>query len=318
MGPASDGAFVPSSRADGDRPCLPVCVLLLMLAVLIGDASAAAQVAESARVWSGQRPIPAGSAVLQYLWMRRSVAGGRVEVELCSGVHQLLPDSTLRALADVGANDLATVRRVTDCGAQPLLAPIAGAPPRVRVLWIGTDPGNPLTGVLHATALAADGVSIRETAYFTLPSWRASRLEISGFETAQPPPPEFRGDRRNTASALEQSRSRCGDPGSRLGSSLLAYLRAMLTRPRFHYLAPKFGLNVADSASIRMITDPAECERAAHAFIRERKATLPKLVYVAAIGDARWVEDPETKAGEYIAGVVFTATYDSVLALPGR
>lgn len=110
----------------------------------------------------------------------------------------------------------------------------------------------------------------------------------------------------------------CGHPESPLGSSLLAYLRAMLTRPRFHYLAPKFGLNVADSASIRMITDPAECERAAHAFIRERRATLPKLVYVAAIGDARWVEDPETKAGEYIAGVVFTASYDSVLALTGR
>jgi hypothetical protein len=112
--------------------------------------------------------------------------------------------------------------------------------------------------------------------------------------------------------------TRCGHPESPLGSSLLAHLRAMLTRPRYHYLAPKFGLNVADSASIRMITDPTECERAAHAFIRERKATLPKLVYVAAIGEARWVEDPETMAGEYIAGVVFTASYDSVLALPGR
>jgi len=118
--------------------------------------------------------------------------------------------------------------------------------------------------------------------------------------------------------SLSTTQTTCGDPESRLGSSLLAYLRAMLTRPRFHYLAPKFGLNVADSASIRMITDPAECERAAHAFIRERRATLPKLVYVAAIGDARWVEDPETMAGEYIAGVVFTAAYDSVLALPGR
>jgi hypothetical protein len=110
----------------------------------------------------------------------------------------------------------------------------------------------------------------------------------------------------------------CGSKESDHAQMLVAYLRRMLTGPDRARASTTFGLSVADSASIRMITDPAECERAAHAFIRERKATLPKLVYVAAIGEARWVEDPETMAGEYIAGVVFTASYDSVLALPGR
>lgn len=112
--------------------------------------------------------------------------------------------------------------------------------------------------------------------------------------------------------------ARCGAKDSDHGRMLVVYLRRMLTGPDRARAQNAFGLNIADSASIRMITDPAECERAAKAFIGVRRANMPTTVYVAAIGDARWVEDPETKAGEYIAGVVFTATYDSVLALPGR
>jgi hypothetical protein len=189
---------------------------------------------------------------------------------------------------------------------------------QVLILAVGPDAIDTSMGLLHAGSVSQDGIVVTEIARFVLPGWAARSLEFSGFEQAQPPPPEFQGTTGHLAPKPLRASVACGSKESDHAGMLVAYLRRMLTGPDRARASTTFGLRVADSASIRMITDPAECERAAHAFIRERKATLPKLVYVAAIGDARWVEDPETKAGEYIAGVVFTATYDSVLALTGR
>lgn len=277
---------------------------------------------------SGQqaRHATAVSLVRQYVGMRHGLTKERVALVVCAQAAEYFPNSSLEALVAESPALIASVERVAECRSAAPTPQDSAAPQRLLIVSIGPDPADASVGLLRANSILPGGVGVTEIVRFSLPSWRAWSLEFAGFKQHQPPPPEFQGVPRvsppignnATERAAVVADASCGDPESRLGSSLLAYLRAMLTRPRFHYLAPKFGLNVADSASIRMITDPAECDRAAHAFIRERNATLPKLVYVAAIGHARWVEDPETKAGEYIAGVVFTATYDSVLALPGR